>query len=231
MVDVLGPKTDAVEKLRLVDGTVLLVNYHGTGVGMIFFYDGEKSLRRKLDLVARIAGGPVHSAGDIPYPPCPLRLGLVDWKMLDRLQKRPTASYAAVAQELGLSVRTVKRRVTRMTTGGAAFLLPSGDETKLRDTLRCDLHVKWGDMRLRAQAEAEILGMLGDYNFFSGLWTTFSVFNLLVPNAPTANELLVKASALKGVGGARIEFVMERYESYDVLSDLIEGKVAQLGGS
>ena len=229
MVDVIGgSKRAAVEKLLLIEGTVLLVNYHGTGVGMIFFYKDEKSLRRKLDLIAMVAGGAVHSSGDIPYPSCDLRLSLVDWKILASLQKRPGGSYAEIAKELGLSARTVKRRMTRMTKGSAAFILVSGDEAKLTGTVRCDLHVKWGDPRLRPEAEAALLRLLQDFNFFSGLWTTFSVFNLFVPNVQSTNDLLRKASALKGVDGARIEFLQERHEAYDVLSDQIDEKVAEL---
>lgn len=223
-----GPKGSVVERLGLIEGTVLLVNYHGTGIGMVFIYKDEKSLRRKLDLIAKVAGGPVQWYADIPYPPCSLTLGLVDWRIIACLQRRISSSYADVGRELGLSARSIKRRVVRMTAGGAAFILASGDESKLRDTLRCDLHVRWGDPDLRGPSEAELLRFLEDYNFFSGLWTTFSAFNLMVPSVPLAKELLEKASSLGGVDGARIEFVQERRETYDALSDLIDEKVAEL---
>ena len=232
MVDVAGgSKRAAMEKLGLIEGTVLLVDYHGAGVGMVFFYKDEKSLSRKLDLIAMVAGGSVLSSADIPYPPCDLRLGLFDWKILACLQKRIGASYAEVAQELGLSARTVKRRMDRMTNGGAAFVLASGDEAKLMDTVRCDLHVKWGDPKLRAKAEAELIRLLSDYNFFSGLWTNFSVFNLLVPNVQAAKELLEEASAVDGVKEARVEFLQERHEAYDLIRELTEGKVTELEGA
>lgn len=222
------PKRAAVEKLLLVEGTVLLVNYHGSAVGIIFFYTDEKSLQRKTDLVAKVAGGTVVASGDIQFPPCDLRLGPVDWKILASLQRRIGAPFPEIARELGLSARTVKRRVTRMTKAGAAFVLASGDESKLTDTVRCDLIVLWGDPRLRAAAQAELLRLLDDYNFYSGLWTSFSVFNLLVPSVQMAKDLLEKASAMEGVDEARIEFLQERHEAYHVLGDQIDGKVAEL---
>ena len=224
-----GSERDTVEKLMLIEGTVLLVNYHGNAMGVIFFYKDEKSLQRKTDLVEKVTGGTVLASADMSFPPCDLRLRLVDWKILAALQERIGAPYAEIARGLGLSTRTVKRRVTRMTKGGAAFVLASGDESKLRDTVRCDLIILWGDQRLRGPAQAELLHLLADYNFFSGLWTSFSVFNLLLPNVQIARDLLEKASALKGVEGARVEFLQERHEAYDTLRDQIDEKVAELG--
>ncbi len=226
-----SPKREVVEKLRLVEGNLLLVDYHKSYVGMVFFYDDAGSLRRKVDLISKIAAASEQSFYRVPFLPCRYRLSLTDWMIVLSLQEDHKKSYRKVGAELGLSARTVMRRVERMCKEGATFLLASANERALKGATRADLMVKWGDASVRAEAQENVLRVADEFCFFHGLWTDMAVLNLLIPNVPTSAEILEKVSVIEGVESARIEFVRERHESYELLGELVQRKVAETAAS
>ena len=224
-----GTKDRVVEQCRLLEDSIITIDYHGKAIGVVFFYRDEKSLAGKHALLRAIAGGPLYMSGEILYPPCELRLSPTDWKVIAALQRAGPGSHDVIAKKLGISSRTVRRRVKRMSSARALFHLAAGDETKLRDTTRADLIVRWGDPSYRSAAQANLLSILDDYCFFLGMEENFGFFNLLVPSNATADGLLRKTMAVKGVDGARIEFALARYESYDVFKHIVDRKTIELG--
>lgn len=222
------PKKKAVEELLLVEGTLLVVNWYGASVGVVFIYDSKKALARKVELITRIIEGSVTASSDIPYPPTQARLSLLDWRIIESLQQGIGRPYRVIGKELGVSGRTVRRRVTRMANERALFLLPSGDDAKLEDKVRADLWVKWEDGRPRSESQSQLLRLAEDYDFFTGLWKELTVMNMLVPNVSTGRELADSISALAGVSEVGLELVQERHELYEVFSDMIHEKVEEL---
>jgi DNA-binding Lrp family transcriptional regulator len=228
MFDAARPKDRTIEQFILVDETFVVIDYHGSGLLAIYFYKDERSLSNKLALLQSIANGPLYNADEILFPPCTAKLSLLDWKVMAALQKVPSRSYAAVAAVLGVSARTVKRRVTRMSKERAIFLLPSGDETRLKGVLRADLIAKLGDAALRPSARTSLLALVKDYSFFSGLEEKIAFFNLILPSAVDASSILRNASSTAGVQDARLDFVTERKERYEVLRDIVESKLSEV---
>ncbi len=222
-------KQSVVDELRLLEGTYVLVDYHGPFVGMVVLcpIPSENFLKRKIELVSRLAGTDRLHLAQIPFPPNSGQMSLLDWKILLSLKEDLAKSYEQVSRELNISARTVKRRINQVTRGGAAFLLPSTDETALRGTLRADLCVKWAE-KGGQEAQKKIMETVKEYCFFNGLWVGFSAFNLLIPNVPTSQEILAKVRRLKGIEEARLEFVQRRYESYGLLGEMIERKLKQV---
>lgn len=223
-----GANERAVKQFQLLVNAIIVVDYHGPAIGTVFLYPDEKALKARLALLQSLAGGPVYVSGEILYPPCDLELSPTDWKLIATMQRKPASSFAEIGKAAGVSGRTVRRRVARMSGAGALFHLPSGDETKLKHTVRADLIIKWDRRADRAKVQAGLLSILEDYYFFIGFEERFAFFNLLVPSTATADGLLRSAAALEGVQDARMEFAVGRHETYDVFLDLVSRKLAEL---
>jgi DNA-binding Lrp family transcriptional regulator len=223
------PKQSVVDELRLVEGVYVLVDYHGPFVGVVLLCPTptESFLKRKIDLISRIAGTDRLWVSQIPFPPFPGQISLLDWKILLSLKEDLAKSYEQVSRELKISSRTVKRRMSLISRRGAAFLLPSTDEAALQGTLRADLCVKWVE-RGWERAQEKIMDIVKDYCFFNGLWVGYSAFHLFIPNVPTSLEIMSKVRRLQGIREARIEFVQRRYENYELLGEMIERKLNQV---
>jgi DNA-binding Lrp family transcriptional regulator len=218
----------AVRQLQLLDNTVLVIDYHGSAIGTVFFYSDEKALDTRLALIRSIAEGPIYATWDIVYPPCDLTLTITDWNIVSAMQRAPDAPVSKIARTAGVSTRTVRRRVARMTGALALFQLASADETKLKGTFRTDLIVRWKKGADLRAAQAKLMSILDDYYFFLGFDKEWGFFNMLAPSTSVADGLLRRAAEVEGVEEARLEFAVARYENYGAFSDLVSRKIKEL---
>ena len=64
---------------------------------------------------------------DIAFPRSTVLLGTRDWRILRALRRSPDPDWAAVAEEVGVTVRGLERRIGRLRAGNALFFLPELD--------------------------------------------------------------------------------------------------------
>lgn len=116
-------KPELIEQVKLMDGVVLVVDFHGQALRLVFYSETERDLSRRIQLVASLCGARnlVRWTGGIP--PSEAILTKTDWKIVKALRKEPRRNLAEVASEVGVSARTVKRRLARMTGARAFYML------------------------------------------------------------------------------------------------------------
>jgi DNA-binding Lrp family transcriptional regulator len=115
-------KSIALSQIKLVEGVILVVDFHGERLRTVFYYDNERSLARKLQLLSSICGDRGERHWTERFPPCNIRMRETDWRILESMRKEARRSLSEVAERIGVSTRTVKRRLTAMTQGNAFYL-------------------------------------------------------------------------------------------------------------
>ncbi len=191
---------------------------------MILRYHDETEVKREVDLLLRIARAEWRVVGRVPFPPCALRLSASDWAILRSLQDDPRKPAAIVSREVGLSTRTVRRRIQRLTDGQAVFALPELRPGALRGTLMCGLYATYPGDR-KASVDARVSANLDEC-----LWHVFHMlpyqpgglfpclYNLFLPNLARFREILRWAHDLPGVAECRpvlVEDIETRFEVFD----------------
>src|SRR5579872_491306 len=119
-------KQDAISEIKLVDGVVLIFNFHGRALRIIFNYESEQSLERKLKLFRSICRCKEEDSFHwiTPPLPCKAKPKILDWQILRAISKDPRRNLNDVSRETGVSTRTINRRLNAMIEGKTFYLVP-----------------------------------------------------------------------------------------------------------
>ncbi|MDA4114093.1 MAG: AsnC family transcriptional regulator [Thaumarchaeota archaeon] len=126
-------KQRIVSQLKLVEGVVLIISFlDDPGFRLVFYYSDEVDLDRKIRLVSSICGVDNPSASwKIPFPRCDMKLKKTDWEIARLIFKDSRKNFSEIAKDIGVSTRTVRRRLTLMAEGSSFFSNPVVDVKKV----------------------------------------------------------------------------------------------------
>lgn len=220
-------KDSLMEKLTLLDGMLNIVEYNGRFAAATFFYPDELGPKKKVDLIRAISGSEGYIFGEFDFPHCDLPLSRTDLEIIASRQGDMKKPNRKIAEEIGLSARTVKRRITKMVTGGAIWPYPSLNTEALANCVYCDLLLTYSDPKSRAEAEARILSTMAEYWTFARRLGGYSSINLILPSVPSARAVLESVRSVNGVSMARIDLIEKRYECYNILREQVSRKLTE----
>src|SRR5207247_5554912 len=156
-------KDEASEAARLTPAMFLLVSVHGSLITAVLRSYNDAALRKHIEILRRLARADRIYVAKVPFPPCTIVLSKPDWDVVRALRGDPQKPYTTVSQELGLSSRTVKRRLQRMIHEGAVFAFPAVDPNAARGVVMAALIVTYDpekkddlDPQIFAKLEADI---------------------------------------------------------------------------
>lgn len=112
----------ARSRLLRVEGVVVVVEFQGTRCLVNFYYSSPDELERRVELMADLVGSSEPEIWRARTQPAEFKMRAVDWKMVRALQKDARRDLKEVAAEVGVSPRTVERRLDAMKAGHAVFL-------------------------------------------------------------------------------------------------------------
>lgn len=205
-------KATALQKISLVGGVGLILDYFGTALSLLLFYEEEPALRTSLELISRIADSAGVDWAEVPFPKSEAILTPRDWKIVLSLQKNPWKPFADVAHELGVSSVTVKRRLARMNRSKALYLLADLDPKAAEGSLLAHLHVFYDAPGSKSAVTQSISGELGDEVAFAELDdASHGFYALMLTHISRVREILTWVEGQEGVKRARL----------DVLQDMI----------
>ncbi len=220
-LDVLPPssKHDAVRKIRLIDGVFYTTRYHGNRVGACLIYDDEDSLRKHLELMARIANAEHVGHGQLMFPPCTYFPTSSDLAIIKAIQERPNLTYSLVARATHFSTKTVKRRLNRMISEGAVFVAPKMDFRQVKGSIPADVYVYYTDPKWARDTQENALKTVERFLVYSTPGSPEFVYALVfLENVEQANEILDSLKALSGVKEAYVDLIEEHAEQYTTLT-------------
>ena len=215
-------KEEVVAKLRLVEGVVIVENHHGSFMGVNFLFEDEGSLHRKLQLVRSIAGAKEEIFTRVPFPSCKMPLKLTDWEIIHRLVKGTPASPEQIAGEVGISLRTLKRRVDRLVRGGALYTFPTVDIQRMDGGVQVDALVTYDGSGRKLESEQGIMKLLDEYLFYAGLFDTAGLYSMVLPSPSSATKLAARIRQVPGVRTARLELVDEHIDQMEAIGDYVQ---------
>jgi len=228
-------KREVVAELARLEEVVFVDDFHGPLVGMAFVYENERSLQRFLSRVDRIARAPRGMFSRVPHPPCTESLTPTEWTLLARLARESFSTYGQLATELGIPVRTLKRRLAKFVRTGAILTFPSMDYRAIAEGVPADLMVSFGDRDSKGEARSQVLELIGDWMIYAGVWEDFEMYRLILPKLSQASEFVQAIEQIEGIARVRAELVEEHINRLEALRPYVERRMAVLrnpaGGS
>lgn len=135
-----GRKREVVEEMSGLDGLLELHDFHGSGVCADFAFHGANELTTKLAYLSRHSGDlNPQRFYDRHMPAVQQRLSTLDWRILQALRGRARRPLAEVAEAVGISGRTVKRRYETMAREGSFFVVPMLNPAKAEGLILFEL--------------------------------------------------------------------------------------------
>jgi DNA-binding Lrp family transcriptional regulator len=227
-------KEDLIAGLKLVPGVFVMVNFYGPLLIVFFRHENsESSLQRKIQLIEKLSKVESLTIASVPWPDVATKMDDADWRIIRTLQHNPRKSHTAISEEVGVSTRTVQRRLRRMLHDSTIYNLPALNYSAVNGTVLVGLIVglasgnQSGLIRRLTERLDEYL-----WYFFPVLshrdQAMYCLISLALPNATRARELLEWVRAQEGVTNARIEFVDDQVTLVENLDDDMIRRVPSL---
>jgi DNA-binding Lrp family transcriptional regulator len=119
-------KNAIINQCALVDGVTEITNFVGNEVCIDFTYHDPKDESRRLKLLLDLTNCKrAEKFYDRVMPPVRFKLSNTDWRIIKSLRYNAFKPLSKVAQELGLSTKTVRRRFQRMIDNNAVVIVPA----------------------------------------------------------------------------------------------------------
>lgn len=224
-------KNRGLRDLDAIEGVGSVENFLGPQVGLEIFHRTPAERERRVQLVCRFLGGATALAY-VPQASLPVKepLSRLDWRIIQALRHRANRPLPNVAKELGVSARTVRRRVDDMWEQGSFDTTVQLDVSKITNHLLCNFHIRF-------QAEHDPKAVQSFYRAFDSQWAYCwappdrNVANLvagLVFNSPVEVEAALQR-VLQIPGVASVEpYVTTSYVSHEGwLDDAIAMKIEE----
>jgi len=221
-------KDDLVRKLRLIPGVTTIATLYGDSINVGLFYENEESLKRTTELISRISNAEDMLRFDNAFPVCRMKPSKTDWEIIRSLQRNPRKPYDLVSKEIGLSARTVKRRLEMLVKEKAIVTVAAVDSSAIDGTM-VSLLVFYTTPEHRGEVNERILSFLDDCVFRAELTGgSHGFFNLIVTNIARVQEISRWMRDLQGISSYRMDLVEEFIQLPKTLGELLEKNLAQI---
>ena len=215
-------KTLAISQLKLLEGVVLIVNFHGKRLRVVLYYENDRALGRKVELMQLICGSPAELQWKESFPPFHMKMRETDWKIFKSLRRDARKSLSEVAAQVRVSSRTVKRRLSLMEERNAFFLMPVTSYEKSIVTM-CSFTVHSLDYAKKRMIDDKIRSSVDRIIFSNTSAQQYSVFTVLCNNYSTAEETLGLIRKTDGVRQVSMGIVKEVIP----VSDWVDEQIAK----
>ncbi len=221
-------KNEVIEKIKHIEGILFIHNFYSALVGIAFVCE-KGSLQSKLDSFRATAGAGEGSGffSRVMYPPCDISPSGPEWALIARLSRNNYKSYAELAKDLDVSVRTLKSRMSGILRSRAVLSLPTLNYRAITIGVPADVIVVFTHPSRKHEAEEKVLELLGKYLVFAGVGSDYMVYNLIVPSLPMVEDLEDSIGKIAGVNSVRAELVREHIDLARNIAELIPQQIAQ----
>ena len=209
-------KENVKEKVMLMKGSLLVCDYLGPKLSVVFCYKNEGELKKTTRLITRMANSEDVICQNKPFLQCnKLKLSPLDWRIIESLQRGDPSkkSYSSVAREIGTSTKTVKKRIGLMVEAGAIYLLASVNLGAFEGFVPADLTLFYQSPELKVNVCETVRHYLGELLVFADTEDReHGYFALAVPSIAKIREIQDWVGKCYGVRSVHVEIL------HDILS-------------
>jgi DNA-binding Lrp family transcriptional regulator len=219
-------KAAVISQVEQIDGVVILIDFHGRALRIILYYESESDLDRKIQQIGSICGNDKLLRWKGGFPASDLKMKRTDWQIVKAFRKDPRRSPSEVAAEVGVSARTVKRRLTVMTENNSIFMLPELDYDKSLG-VASDFLIVCPDEAKRSEVDKQMRARLDRVVFSLTEVKGFSIFAMICTNLFESEEIQKWIKGLDGVSEVRVDIMRENILVDKWLDEEIEKRLSQ----
>ncbi|MGI0090956.1 MAG: Lrp/AsnC family transcriptional regulator [Nitrososphaerales archaeon] len=226
MVDVQAEsgKPDMIRKLKLVHEITGMVNFYGRVISIYVIFNGDESRSRTIELISRITNAEKITQSRMPMPPSLTKnLTAIDAAIIRALSKDARKSTLLVAKELGLSAKTVRKRVDKLRKENTIMPLPILNLASIPGIIPIYLSFVYSKSGVKTTVDREIISHF-DAGYIMGSFADPDVGNVVIgtPTMAEVPKILEWAKSQPGIASARVDIATETFMFPEKLIELFE---------
>ncbi len=201
-------KADAISKIKMLDGVYYIDDFRGREITVGMYYENGKSLARRVEQIETICESQKLALWDSPFQGPDLRMNRLDWRIIDAMGQDARRDLDEVAKLLGVSARTVQRRLSAMKEGRAIYL-SRPPNVNVVGGLMCNFLIFCPDRGKKRAADEVILSTISRIGATDTLPEEYSTFGISCENFAEADKVTEKIKAVYGVESVRMRIVKD----------------------
>ena len=203
-----GKKDKAIAETARVDGVIKILDFRGRGLQVTLYHQSEEALKRKTELIGSICGTSERTVWGLGFPRPDVRMTVTDWKIVGAMLGDVRRSLDGVSKSVGVSVRTVERRLTSMAEGRAVFL-QGVPNFRLFVGISCVFLVFCPDGKKKSVADEIVLSKVRRTELSNTGSRQYSTFVMIFDNISEADDTLKWIRGLDGVESVKMGIMKE----------------------
>ncbi len=217
-------KSDMIRKLRLIQEITGIVNFYGRGLSIFMIYNGEESRSRTIELISRITNAERITQVRMALPQSETqKLSESDVTIVRSLSKDARKSAVQVSTEIGLSTKTVRKRVERLRRENTIFPFPILNIESIPGFVPIYISYIYSDNRAKASVDQAIVSHF-DENFLTGNFSDPNTGHVVLSGSAMADvqkfQEWTKSQA--GIASVRLDIPVETLMFPEKLIELLE---------
>lgn len=221
-------KYETIDKCALVDGVMEIHNFIGTDICIDFTYEDGRDEGRRLELLRNLTRcDSPEKFYDRFMPQVDVELSNADWRIIKALRYDAFKPLSKVADELGLTAQTVRKRFERMTHHNAVFIVPLVNPAEITDTITYVMLMYPSPAR-RKEAMEKALRDFGDASFLVNASLEGNAMLALAGRTLAETEdNLIRARKIEGMEDVKLLVLRETREYTQWMDSAIDKKIAE----
>jgi DNA-binding Lrp family transcriptional regulator len=197
-------KDRAVSKISEIDGVIKILDFRGRGLQITLYSPNEDALRRNVKLIESISDSSSEpTVWEMRFPRTDIRMTKTDWKILETMLEDARKSLQIVSKYIGVSTRTVERRLTSISEARAVYLQGTPN-FKNSAGLSCVFLVFCPDAEKKRAVDEIVLSKVQRIELANTSARQYSTFVTAFDNYSQADEFIMWVRGLEGVKGVRM---------------------------
>lgn len=198
-------KQEIIKLLELGDSTVLITDFEGSGLFLLIYSKLGDSLSRNVQFIETLCGAPPLTVLNSLFPVCGLRPLRTDWKIIRSIRDEPRKSISQIAREVGVTTRTVNRRLNLLTKERAFFLMGLPDFGRL-DGKTANFLILLSNEKDGAKVSQKISSRYENI-IYQGVFKGVLLYDITFPDISEAEEAYRWIRNREGVKSARMGII------------------------
>jgi DNA-binding Lrp family transcriptional regulator len=219
-------KIEVISKIKHIDGVTNIADFRGKGVVVTLYYNSEELLKEKVAMIESICGSPILALWKSRFPKPDVRMENIDWEIVEAMREDARRDLGEVASSLGVSLRTVQRRLAALREGRAVYLsgVPNVDVV---GGVMCNFLVYFKDPRKKAGADNLIQSTFSRIGASDTSPEQYTVFGMSCENLSEVDGVLSKLKAMDGVTSVRMRIMKDLIFAQDWIRDQIAMRLSE----
>jgi DNA-binding Lrp family transcriptional regulator len=219
-------KDKTIAEIERINGVIKILDFRGRGLQITLYYQNDDDLKSKIGLIKSSSDSPKDpTVWKLGFPRTDIRMTTTDWRILDAILEDPRKSLEVVSKVLGLSVRTIERRMTAITESRAVYLqgIPN---FRAHTGLSCVFLVFCPEEQHKKAVDEMILSKLRRIDLSNTSSKQYSTFVMVYDNLSEADEATKWMKSLDGVKSVKMGIMNELFVIQDWLRSEINQRIS-----